>query len=91
MIRTFRHKGLEQLFVSGHSRRIDAQLHDKLLDLLDILNAATAPRDLAGVAGFHGLKGKRKGEYAMTVTANRRLTFRFRDNDVVDVNFEDYH
>ena len=91
MIRTFRHKGLEQLHVGGHTRRIDAQLHDKLLDLLDILNAATAPSDLTGVAGFHGLKGRRKGEYAMTVTGNWRLTFGFRDNDIVDVSFEDTH
>ncbi len=67
------------------------KIHDRPLDLLAILSAATAPSDLTGVAGYHGLKGRRKGEYAMTVTGNWRLTFGFRDNDIVDVSFEDTH
>ncbi len=41
--------------------------------------------------GFHSLKGNRKGEYALTVTANYRLTFRFEEGDVSELNLEDYH
>ena len=56
-----------------------------------MLDAATAPKDLRGAAGFHPLKGDRAGTYAMTVTRNFRLTFRFENQDVTDVDFEDYH
>jgi hypothetical protein len=41
--------------------------------------------------GFHPLKGDRKGEYAITVTGNYRMTFRFENGDVLDLNLEDYH
>ncbi len=40
---------------------------------------------------FHPLKGTRKGTYAVDVSGNSRLTFRFEGEDAVDVNLEDYH
>ena len=39
----------------------------------------------------HELKGKRKGDWSVTVHANWRVTFRFVDGDVERVNYEDYH
>ena len=36
-------------------------------------------------------KGRRKGEYAIAVTANFRLTFTFEAGDVLELNLEDYH
>ena len=41
--------------------------------------------------GFHPLKGNRAGTYAMTVTANWRLTFKWNGKDVTDIDYEDYH
>jgi proteic killer suppression protein len=41
--------------------------------------------------GFHALKGDRRGEYAVTITRNWRITFRWRGEDAVNVDFEDYH
>ena len=32
-----------------------------------------------------------EGEWAIQVTGNMRITFRFEGEDVVDVNLEDYH
>jgi proteic killer suppression protein len=65
-------------------KRIQARLH--------VLNRARELRDLnLSGFGFHTLKGDRKGEYALTVTANYRLTFRFNNGDVLDLNLEDYH
>jgi len=40
---------------------------------------------------LHSLKGQRKGEYAIRVTGNYRLTFRFENGEANDVNLEDYH
>jgi len=45
------------------------------------------------IPGFslHPLKGQRVGSWSITVNKNWRLTFRFEDSDVYDLNYEDYH
>ena len=60
--------------------------------ILDLIEAATSPEDLnlPGV-GFHRLSGKSKGRFAVSVTANWRITFGWHEGDAVDVDFEDYH
>ena len=40
---------------------------------------------------FHPLKGKKKGLWAIDVSGNWRVTFRFQEGNVYDVNYEDYH
>jgi len=40
---------------------------------------------------FHPLTGDRRGTYSVTVKANWRVTFRFHEGAVYDVNLEDYH
>lgn len=40
---------------------------------------------------FHQLKGGRKGSYAVSVSANWRITFKFEGENAVDVDLEDYH
>ncbi len=40
---------------------------------------------------FHGLKGRRKGRYAVDASGNWRITFGWQDGDAVDVDLEDYH
>jgi len=59
---------------------------------LDFLNRATLLEDV-NLPGWklHSLKGQRKGEYAITVTGNYRLTFRFENGEAHEVNLEDYH
>ncbi|MEY4209302.1 MAG: hypothetical protein RLZZ20_2454 [Pseudomonadota bacterium] len=39
---------------------------------------------------FHALKGDRKGEDAVPVSGNWRITFEFDGQDAVNVNLEDY-
>jgi plasmid maintenance system killer protein len=41
----------------------------------------------------HMLTGDRKGTWSLSVTRNRRLTFRVDDaeREICDVNLEDYH
>jgi plasmid maintenance system killer protein len=62
--------------------------------LLDAIDGAICAGDLRGARGFHALHGDRFGTFAMSVSGNRRLTFRFEhgdEGDVLDVDFEDYH
>lgn len=87
-IKKIRHVGLRDLYDHESTRRIDKRFQSKLKQMLD---AATGPQDLRGVSGFHPLKGDRAGEYAMIVTRNYRLTFRFENRDATDVDLEDYH
>lgn len=60
--------------------------------MLDRLDSSAAPRDmdLPGYR-FHPLKGERNGEFAVSVSGNWRLTFRFEGEDAIAVNLEDYH
>ncbi len=90
-IESIRHKGLRELYETGETKVIGSSYRQRLIELLDILEGATSIRDLRGVAGFHPLKGKRKGEYSMHVNGPKVLTFKFEDGEARDVSFEDYH
>lgn len=92
MIKTFRHKGLHRFFAKGDYRGIPAQHAARIERLLDRLDAAPRAEDmdLPGCC-FHPLKSDRKGVYAVSVSGNWRLTFRFEGEDAVDVDLEDYH
>ena len=91
MIRLFRHKGLLELFKTGRSGKINASHHARLLRQLDALDAAAKPEDM-NLPGwrFHKLSGQRDGFYAITVSGNWRLIFRW-DDGPADVEYLDYH
>ena len=91
-IKSFRHKGLEHLFTTGNRRGIQAKHADRLRLILGRLNAAAAPRDL-NLPGLdlHELKGARRGTWAVSVSGNWRVTFRFAGKDAERVDYEDYH
>jgi proteic killer suppression protein len=40
---------------------------------------------------LHELKGSRKDTWAVKISGNWRVTFRFIGNDAEIVNYEDYH
>lgn len=92
MIRSFRHRGLERYFTRSDQRGIPAQFADRLARILDRLDAAQEPQDM-NLPGYrlHRLKGQRRGTYAVNVSGNWRLTFRFENENAVDVDLEDYH
>jgi proteic killer suppression protein len=92
MIQDFRHKGLRRFFAGSDCCGIPAQHAARIERLLDRLDAAVKPEDmdLPGYR-FHPLKGDRLGDYAVSVSGNWRLTFRFDGEDATDVDLEDYH
>ena len=92
MILNIRHKGLERFFSKSDYRGIPAQHAARIERLLDRLDAALKPDDMS-LPGyrFHPLKGERKGTYAVSVSGNWRLTFRFAGEDATDIDLEDYH
>ncbi len=92
MIRSFKHKGLAKFFETGSKSGIQAQHAERLRLILARLSAATKPDDM-GLPGLrlHPLKGIRKGTWAVWVSGNWRITFRFVGTDAEVVDYEDYH
>ena len=92
MIKSFKHKGLEELFTKGRSKRIGADVRAKLLRQLAALDAATTPRDM-NLPGWvlHEYTHAEKGKWSVKVNGNMRLIFRWRGTDAEDVDFEDPH
>lgn len=92
MIETIKHKGLRRLYERNDSSGIRPDLVERLQKILSALEAANGPGDMAlPLFRFHPLTGDRRGSYSVTVKANWRVTFRFHEGAVRDVNLEDYH
>jgi proteic killer suppression protein len=83
---------LERFFTMGSRARIQAKHAERLRLILGRLNVAAEPRDmnLPGL-DLHPLKGDEKGRWAVKVSGNWRLTFRFVGKDVEKLDYEDYH
>ena len=91
MIVGFRHKGLEELFLTGGTRRIGAAHARKCVRILQILDDATKP-DEVNFAGsrFHPLHGH-PPRWSVRVSGNYRITFGWSNGDAVEIDYEDYH
>ena len=92
MIKNFRHKGLEKFFYSGNKKGILASHARKLADILDQLDAANEIRDINFPgSSLHPLKGKLEGYWAVKVSGNWRVIFKFERGDIFEVDYIDYH
>ena len=92
MIKSFRHKGVEQFFRTGSKRGIQPKHAEKLrVQLFALDNARTALDMNASGWRLHLLKGELKDHWAVDVAANWRLTFAFDGEDAVLVDYLDYH
>jgi proteic killer suppression protein len=92
MIRSFRHRGRKALYDGRTTRRVAPEHLEKLLDILALLDRSRKPGDM-DLPGFrlHPLKGALKGQWAVWVSDNWRVTFRFEDGEPVDLNYLDDH
>jgi toxin HigB-1 len=91
VIASFRHKGLEDLYHTGSTRRIGPEYIRKCMRILQSLEVAAQPSDM-NVLGyrFHALHGSPQ-RWSVRVTGNYRITFAWSDDSAEDVDFEDYH
>ena len=92
MITSFRHRGLKALYEGRSTRRVGPAHVNRLRDILAALDFSHGPEGM-NLPGFrlHALKGRLKGHYAVLVSGNWRVTFRFEDGAAVDVDYVDYH
>jgi len=94
-IRSFAHKGLKRLYEEDDARGIDSATADKLRKMLLFLDEMEDAKELQALPAWkvHTLTGNRKGAWSLSVTANRRMTFRVDSarNEISELNLEDYH
>lgn len=92
MILSFRSRSLKRFWERDDASKLPPDRIERIAMILDRLDAAAAPDDLnlPGL-GFHKLSGTSKGRYAVSVSANWRITFGWHDQDAVEIDFEDYH
>jgi len=92
VIRKFKHSGLEKFFLRGTKSGIQTKHARRIRLILGRLHASIQPQDM-DLPGFelHELKGNRKGMWAVKVSGNWRITFKFEGPDTIDVNYVDYH
>ena len=65
---------------------------DRIALALADLDSASKSSDV-GLPGYrlHPLKGDLKGFWSISISANRRIIFRFEEGDAYDVDLVDYH
>ena len=92
MILSFKHKGLKKYYETGSTAGIQPKHVKKLRLCLAALDTARIIDDM-DLPGFdlHPLKGKRREEWAVSVSGNWRMTFKLEDGNAHIVNYEDYH
>ncbi len=92
MIRSFKSKGLAELFDNGRSGKIDSRLHRRIIVRLDTLNDA-ASLDELNMPGydFHALRGFDPQRFTIHVNGPWCITFEFDGRDVHRVDLEQYH
>ena len=92
MIKTFRHKGLQLFFETGKKSGIQAAHANKLARQLSRLHIAKKWEDM-NIPGWdlHPLKAKLANHYSISVNGNWRITFKFDGEDIVVVDYLDYH
>ena len=83
---------MKALYEGGRSAKIAPRHIPKLERILAALDRSSAPEGM-DIPGFrlHPLKGGLKGHYAVSVSGNWRVTFRFEDGRAADVDYLDYH
>jgi proteic killer suppression protein len=92
MIRSFRHKGVERFFRTGSKAGIQPKHAGRLRNQLFALNNARRAEDMNAPGwNLHPLRGDLEGHWSVSVSGNWRLTFKFEGEDVVFVDYQDYH
>lgn len=93
-IESIRHKALRRFVECGLAKGLPSGSVDRLRRMLAYIDAIETAEELRAPPnyGAHQLSGDRKGEWALTVTKNWRMTFRVNAaGDIEDMDLEDYH
>jgi proteic killer suppression protein len=93
-IDSIRHKALRRFAETGSTKGLPSGSVDRLRRMLVYIDAVGSGEELRMPPnyGAHQLTGDRKGEWALTVTKNWRMTFRINAAGAIEnMDLEDYH
>ncbi len=90
---SFKHKGLRRLFANNESRGLPQERVRKIRQILTAIDSAETIEELQTMPGWrlHQLLGSRSGTWSIVVTGNYRMTFIIKDEQIHNLNLEDYH
>ncbi len=93
MIKSFRGKEAERIWIGEGVRRFPSQLQKIARRKLRMLNSARTLDDLGVPPGnrLEMLRGDRAGSYSIRINNQWRICFIWRDGDALDVEIVDYH
>jgi toxin HigB-1 len=93
MIRSFRDKETEHIFLRSRSVKIARSLQRAALRKLLLVDAADSLEDLRVPPGnrLEKLTGDREGQYSIRINDQWRVCFRWEDGNAHDVEIVDYH
>ena len=93
MIESFADKHTRDLFTTGRSKRLPADVRHRAVRRLEYINYASKLEDLYVPPSnrLHALQGGRQGQYAIRVNDRWRICFRFENGNAYDVELVDYH
>jgi proteic killer suppression protein len=91
VIESFWHRGLRELFETGTSRRVRADLKRRALVRLEAIDQAVSVEALAQPGfDFHALRGRPR-RHSIHVNGPWCITFEWRDGKALRVDLEQYH
>ena len=93
MIRSFADKETELIWDGFRSRKLPADIQQKALMKLSLLNRAVRLDDLRVPPGnrLEALQGDRKGCYSIRINEQWRICFQWKDGGAHHVEIIDYH
>lgn len=93
MIRTFADPEAERIWNGERSRKLPAEIQDRALIRLRMLNQADTLDDLRNPPSnrLHALKDDRARQHSISINMQWRICFAWRDGGADGVEITDYH
>lgn len=93
MIKSFSYKETKKIWDGIHSSRFPANIQDRALQKLRLLDAATIIDDLKVPPGnkLELLKGDRQGQMSIRINIQWRICFSWENDGAYNVEIVDYH
>lgn len=93
MIRSFKNSAGVKVYEGEKPRRFAGLDFDLARARLDYLDSIGDLSDIPALKSFnlHGLKGDRKGQWAISVNGPWRICFKWLDGEAHEVEIVDYH
>ena len=93
VIKTFADKHTRDFSLTGKSKRLQPDLLRRAKRRMEYIDLSTCIEDLKVPPSnrLHALKGKRKGQYSISINDQWRICFNFIDGDAYNIEITDYH